>query len=74
MRSRTREWWIWLPFQIGLLIVLTLLFILNYRDFDPVDIGVITTLLLVAFLIEEYRISRLKDQLNSLKKQRITES
>ena len=54
--------------------MLTLLFILNYRDFDPVDIGVITTLLLVAFLIEEYRISRLKDQLNSLKKQRITAS
>ena len=70
MKSRTREWWIWLPFQIGLLILLTLLFVFNYRDFDPAVIGIITTLLLVAFLIEEYRISRLTDQLNSLKKQR----
>jgi hypothetical protein len=37
-----------------------------YRDFPPIFLGVLLAILLVGFEVEEYRIARLTDRLNSL--------
>ena len=66
MRTRTREWWLSLPVQAGLAVLLTSLLVSGYRDFDPINVGALTGVLLGAVLIEEYRIARLSDKLNSL--------
>ena len=66
MMSRTRYWWISLPIQVGLVVILNLQYLSGYKDIPPVFIGIITAILLVGVEVEEYRIARLTDRLNSL--------
>jgi len=64
--SRTRYWWISLPIQVGLVVLFTLQYLFGYRDIPPIFVGIITAILLIGIEVEEYRIARLTDRLNSL--------
>jgi len=44
----------------------TLQYLFGYRDIPPIFVGIITAILLIGIEVEEYRIARLTDRLNSL--------
>ena len=73
--SQTRQWWITLPFYVGLLIAA----LLNITRFVGIDLVVLVTLEVTTLLFfltaigQQYYIARLKDRISLLEKNRYNE-